>query len=109
MKRLRLANFGLNSYQAIKAYLQNRTVIVKYGNEMVQRNISKGCPQGSVLGPALWNVAYDLVLRDQYLEGVRIIAFAKDTAVLVEADTAKHLRDKFEASMVKIRRMGLKS
>lgn len=69
---------------------------------MVQRNMSKGCPQGSVLRPPLWNLAYDPVLWDQYLEGVSIIAFAEDTAVLVEADTVQQLRDKFEASMVKI-------
>lgn len=99
LKRFRLANVGQNTYQAISMYLQDRKAYIRYGEDVVNRNITKGCPQGSVLGPTLWNMAYDSLLRKQYPEGVSIIAFADDTVVLVEGDTVQQLTDKFTASM----------
>lgn len=108
LKRLRLANVGRNTYQAISMYLQNRTAFIKYVEDTVKRNITKGCPQGSVLGPILWNMAYDSVLRDQYPEGVNIIAFADDTVVLEEWDTVQQITDKFTASMKSIESWAIK-
>lgn len=44
-----------------------------------------GIPQGSVLGPLLWNIFYDHIMKLKLPEGVEIIGYADDTAVLVEA------------------------
>lgn len=50
-------------------------------------DITAGVPQGLVLGPLLWNVMYDEVLR---LPGVKIIGFADDIAIVT---VAKHIHD----------------
>lgn len=50
-----------------------------------------GCPQESVLGPTLWNLAYNYVLKT--LEAKRIIAicYANDTAVILSNNSLASL------------------
>jgi hypothetical protein len=45
----------------------------------------KRVPQGSILGPTLWNLYYDGVLRLQMPEGVQVIGYADDLAVIASA------------------------
>ena len=55
-----------------------------------------GVPQGSILGPLLWNLLYDEVLREKVEVGVELIGFADDTAILVEAKEPSELKRKAE-------------
>ncbi|XP_055614802.1 uncharacterized protein LOC129761118 [Toxorhynchites rutilus septentrionalis] len=46
-------------------------------------NITAGVPQGSILGPTLWNGMYDEVLRLKLPQGVVITGFADDISLTV--------------------------
>jgi len=54
-------------------------------------NISGGVPQGSVVGPLLWNVTYDYALREQVPQGAKLLGFADDTLIVTSSNTIADL------------------
>jgi hypothetical protein len=78
--------------EMIQTYLTDRTLIVSGGLQQDIR-VSCGVPQGSVLGPILWNIMYDGVLRLEVPVGVRLVAFADDLAVMAMAATKEDLQN----------------
>ncbi|XP_049300385.1 uncharacterized protein LOC125773783, partial [Anopheles funestus] len=73
--------------QILRSYFEDRRLVIDTSEGPVERNISAGVPQGSILGPTLWNVLYDGVLGVQLPEGAEVIGYADDLVVLVPATT----------------------
>lgn len=69
----------------IDSYLQDRRVEFTTERGLTAINATAGVPQGSVLGPILWNIAYDSVLDPTEEEGCKTICFADDTLIIAEA------------------------
>ncbi|CAK9820186.1 Putative 115 kDa protein in type-1 retrotransposable element R1DM [Anthophora quadrimaculata] len=69
--------------RVLGAYLSDRWVEYtgRYGVRR-EKQVHCGVPQGSVLGPILWDLAYDVVLRAALPPGVSVICYADDTLVL---------------------------
>ncbi|CAB0028404.1 unnamed protein product [Trichogramma brassicae] len=59
--------------------------------------------KGSVLGPILWNVMYDTILRLRLDEGVRIIGLADDIAVVAVAGTTYEVEDLLSHAIAGVR------
>ena len=102
---------GISKYivRMIQSYLSERTIETTQ-NGTVQ--MTCGVPQGSVLGPTLWNILYDRILRVQVEDGVSINAFADDTAIIIKAKTKAELEDKAQHAVIQVteelKNMGLK-
>lgn len=69
----------------IHSYLENRLLCFESGGIEEEMVITCGVPQGSVLGPTLWNVLYDGLLRTRLPIGVEYLAFADDVALVAKA------------------------
>ncbi|GBP23613.1 Retrovirus-related Pol polyprotein from type-1 retrotransposable element R1 [Eumeta japonica] len=65
-----------------------------------------GCPQGSVLGLTLWNVLLDDLLRLPFPAGVKVVAYADDVTVLVEAPSRSEIEGRSQAALNLIREWG---
>lgn len=75
----------------IKSYLAERTATLTLGGVMKKVRLTKGCPQGSILGPTLWNVTIDNLLRKDQPEYARVQAYADDIAVSIAGNTRAQL------------------
>lgn len=74
--------------QLIESYFSQRYIILPNGEK---GQITCGVPQGSVLGPTLWNVFYDQAVKLKMETGVQLIAYADDLAVVVTGRTLEQL------------------
>lgn len=72
------------------------------GHSRIQRRIDKGCPQGSVLGPLLWNLVLDGLLRIDLPEEVTILAFADDTVLLVQGDSRRVMERRLQEAITQL-------
>lgn len=93
------ANFSLYLQKILQSYLTDRTIITPHGEKM---DMTCGVPQGSILGPTLWNIFYDQILHLDLGEGVKLVAYADDLAVVVHAKTTEILQNMADYAIIKI-------
>lgn len=96
---------GISPYlrRVIENYLSERTIT--WGTEGKEKPMTVGVPQGSVLGPVLWNIAYDGVLHLEDLPpGTLTVAYADDLAVVVRGQTASDLEHRAEVALMRVSR-----
>jgi len=60
-------------HNIIGSYLENRTLAFGEDKNETKIDVTCGVPQGSVIGPTLWNIHYDGLLRTQLPPGVEYL------------------------------------
>lgn len=87
----------------IKQYLNNRKIMVE---EETNAHIGMSCgvPQGSVLGPTLWNIYYNPLLKKKLPKYLELIGYADDLALIVEGCTHIQLKTRAEYGIEIIRK-----
>lgn len=71
----------------IASWFEDRLLIYDTNDGPVSRSLSAGVPQGSILGPTLWNVMDDGVFEVELPDGAELIGYADDLALLVPGRT----------------------
>lgn len=87
--------FPLYIKKMIRSYLSSRVLHLGTNDRggLITMGVTCGVPQGSVIGPLLWNIAYDSVFRLPLPRGATTIGYADDTMVVAEGSTPEELED----------------
>lgn len=97
-------NFQVPKYllRILDDYLKDRVLVYDTLEGEKRIPITSGAAQGSILGPDLWNVAYDSLLRLSMPEETILVGYADDVAVLIAARNMKLAQIKLNQVMRKI-------
>lgn len=95
MNELKRYDCQRNIYKTLYSYFKDRTAVIvdKFGR--TEKNITKGCPQGSVLGPQIWNIVFNGSMNEEVDE----LAFADDKVILIYGKSRADLERKGQKAM----------
>ncbi|GBO09341.1 hypothetical protein AVEN_123914-2-1, partial [Araneus ventricosus] len=89
--KLRNSSCPSNVQQIFESLLDNRRIVIPTNEGLAQQKQTRGCPQGSCSGPALWNLVADEVLSATFPENTNIQAFADDFLIVAAAESERDL------------------
>jgi hypothetical protein len=86
-KGLRDAKYPQNLYQLTQDFFRERRAVISINSSKMERNITKGCPQGSSGGSVFWNIQYNSLLNLRYTNHTKAVVFADDLVIMVKAES----------------------
>lgn len=88
----------------VNSYLTERKIFYLTSEGTKTYDMTMGVPQGSVLGPLLWNIFYDELMELEMAENTDIVGFADDIAVVATASKTEQLEIEVNDSLDRIHR-----
>jgi hypothetical protein len=93
LKNLQESGCPRNLFNLTKNYFSQRKANLATHNITIERAVSKEAPQGSCLGPGMWNILYNSLLNLTFMSGTKIIAFADDLLSLTRGKSVSEVEN----------------
>ena len=93
---LQRRNFPLYLRAILISYFQGREIEVRSAEGRIRRPMYMGVPQGSVIGPIIWNLIYDGLLNREMVNGTCVVGYADDVALLVRGKNLEQLESRVQ-------------
>ncbi|KAG5870092.1 hypothetical protein JTB14_022699 [Gonioctena quinquepunctata] len=90
LKYLHDIGFSAQILALVKDYLKGRSITHSTNLTLTVKNLTKCCPQSFALGPSLWNLTVESLLRSPRDDGVSLVAYADDI-VCIKANNSRQL------------------
>jgi len=91
-----LDRMGISDYliDLVADYFKDRVLTYSSDVGEYEYQVTGGVPQGSIVGPIIWNVMYDGILRQVLPEGSTVVGFADDIALVTVVKTLEENTDR---------------
>ncbi|KAH0948426.1 hypothetical protein HN011_003626, partial [Eciton burchellii] len=78
-------------HNLLRSYFENQEILISRAEYIIRKKINVGRPQGSILGPILWNIYLDnlLGLFDREESVTDLAAHADDLCILISDNSRK--------------------
>lgn len=83
-------------------YLSDRNLVYETSESTRKKKITSGAAQGSVLGPEIWNISYDAILRMDMPENNFLVGYADDIAAVIIDRNSEDIQLKLNQVMRRI-------
>lgn len=90
----KLREMGCEETGLWESYFSERCVCMTGVCETVWKDVRRGCPQGSICGPFIWNLMMDELLWRLREYGCKMVAYADDLLLIVEGQNRVELERK---------------
>lgn len=85
------STFQIPTYllRIMQDYLRDRILVYDTSEGERRREVTAGAAQGSILGPDIWNIVYDGILKINLPEETHLVAYADDLVAVILARNAE--------------------
>ncbi|CAK1596680.1 unnamed protein product [Parnassius mnemosyne] len=99
IKELNNKNLDKTIQRLISSYLSERHIKLRYAGTEIIKETNKGCIQGSICGPLLWNLQLDSLLQEIEDLRIHIQAYADDIILIAKGKTAKDIETELNPAL----------
>jgi hypothetical protein len=102
LKELRACGCPKNLYELTKSYLTQRIATLSTNSLRLEREISRGCRQGSCCGPDFWNLQYNSLLNLKFMARTKVVVFVDDLIMATRGESVRAVENYLNAELSKI-------
>jgi len=99
-------NYGnvnvLKTYELTKSYFFQCIASWSTNSLRMDKEISRGFPQGSCSWPGLWNLQYNSLLELKYMKRTKVVAFADDLIIATRGKSVRAVENYVNVELSKI-------
>jgi hypothetical protein len=104
LKEMRDCGSSNNLYKLMKSYFTKRTAILATNSIRMEKELNRGCPQGSCSTPGYWNLQYNSLLKIKYMDRRKVVAYADDLIMVTRGESIRAVESYTNVELSKIQR-----